>query len=519
MDAAPPAPRRVPWPALAAGLIAFLAAARVVSDELGSMGGDSAEYVLLSKALREGIGYRTTWAPGEPAPHTLYPPVWPVLLLPFAGAAPASFLGAHLLLAVLSGAAVFVLARLFERRGLPAWAAAAGTLVPALSLHWLRCTADLLSEIPSLLFAALALLFADPGEGDRLPPRRIVLAAAFAGLAFLTRTAGLALVVPLAAALCLDPRARGRTAWIAAAVLAAACGAWFLYGGTMGAGSTSYAAQLAGGGDGPLARAWRELVGFYLPGTPSYVFPHPGPFWEIAGWALWAPAAVGLVAGIRRRRGLAVAEGFFLAWLAMQSFWPYRDFRFALPLAALMVPFALEGAWILGKRAPAAAWVALGLGVALLVPNGVRYFTHWLPRSQRERPAAAPGEHEPAGFERTWWWSNDEYRQAAPALAAFLHACDLVREGASGIPPGPVMASNPRVAALLCGRPAVKAPEGASPADLAALARETGVAVVIADGFGGGGSPALRAWRDAGTGELERIVALPGGVQVLRVRR
>jgi hypothetical protein len=132
-----PALGSLPLPALAAAALAVLAAALVVSGELGSVGGDSAEYVLLSKALREGIGYRTTWAPGDPAPHTLYPPVWPVLLLPF-------FLGAHLLLAAFSGVAVFLVARLFERRGLPPVAAAAGALAPALSVLWLRCAGDLL---------------------------------------------------------------------------------------------------------------------------------------------------------------------------------------------------------------------------------------------------------------------------------------------------------------------------------------------------------------------------------------
>ncbi|MND04403.1 hypothetical protein D3C83_246570 [compost metagenome] len=55
------------------------------------------------------------------------------------------------------------------------------------------------------------------------------------------------------------------------------------------------------------------------------------------------------------------------------------------------------------------------------------------------------------------------------------------------------MASNPRVAALLCGRPAVVVPADASPAALAALARERGVAVVIVDSFRGEAPAALRA--------------------------
>ena len=521
---APEQPRRSRVFALAAAILAAAAAAAVVSDELGSMGGDSAEYVLLSKALREGVGYRTTWAPGEPAPHTLYPPLWPVMLLPFSGAAPGSFLGAHLLLAGLLGGAVFGLARLLERRGWSPPAAAAAAFAPALSMHSLRCAGDLLSEIPFLLFAALALLLVEPGGEARLGARRVALAALCAGLAFYARTAAIALVVPLVIGLCIDRRTRGPAAWIASAALAAAVGGWFLRGALVGGESTSYGAQLADGEGGLLARAFGQLVSVYLPRTPGWLLPHNGWAWDALGWLLWGLAGIGLACGAIRRRGLAVAEGFFLLWLAMQCAWPFQDPRFAMPLAFLLIPFAIEGAALLLRRVPEVFALDGDVAVALLaalcvVPNAVRYGTHWLPRAHREAPAIAPGDHRPAGVTNTWAWSDDEFRQAAPPLAAFLHACDLVRGGAPGIPDGPVMASNPRVAALLCGRPAVGAPAGASPEALAALARERGVALVLVDGFGGAGPAAIRAWAGAGDGTLEPVLAVPGGVRIVRVRR
>ena len=94
-----------------------------------------------------------------------------------------------------------------------------------------------------------------------------------------------------------------------------------------------------------------------------------------------------------------------------------------------------------------------------------------------------------------------------------------MRAGGPGFPTGPVMASNPRVAALLCGRPALPVPAGASPGALLALARERGAALVIADSFRGEVPAALRAWAEAPDGGLDVSAAVPGGVRVLRVRR
>jgi len=287
---------------------------------------------------------------------------------------------------------------------------------------------------------------------------------------------------------------------------------------------------VAGGGRGILARTWEGFAGTYVPGLPSFLFQQGGAFWTWAGRAIWVLAAAGIVLGILRRRGLAAPEAFFLLTLGMQSAWPFRDPRFALPLAALLVPFALEGGLGLLRlalerlRRPEPADLTTGeflaalLAVLLLVPNAWFWFDVVFPRSHRPRPAFASGTHEPAGYTDTWSFNDDQYGQAAPSLGAFLAACDRIRDG-EGMPEGPVLATNPRVAALLCGRTAVKAPEGATPAELAALARERGIALVLVDNFRGGGSEALRAWRDAGTGELEPAASLAGGVQVLRVRR
>lgn len=539
-----PAPRPLrPTPALWAGLAALAAALSVASHELGSLGGDNAEYVLLAQHLGRLEGYVSGWAPGPAAWHTLYPPLFPLLLVPVAWMAPGSFLGCHVVVSLMAAAAVYLLVKHFMRRGLPPWAAALAVLTPALSFLWLQNAADVLSDLPFLAFAALTLVLLDPGDADRLPDRRIVLGAVAAGLAFYTRTAGLALVLPVAIALSVDRRTRGRTAWYAAGGLLAACALWFLYGAMAGSGG-GYGSQLLGGGspaEGLLARGWRGLRTLYLPGTPAFVFPTSWkpfgiPLTTVLGLTLWGLAAVSLFEGFRRRRCLAVTELFLLAYLAMQSAWPFADPRFAIPLAALVVPLAVEevhriAAWM---KAPAAK-VALAAAALLLLPNAWFFATWVFPRSHRETPAAAPGTHDPASFAQSWTWSDAQFREGAVSLAAFLHACDLVRAnyvpGAGPLPVGPILVTNPRVAALLCGRPAVRpAPDRLNtvdgkvfrstvPADTAEVVRSEGIVLVLTDFFDGGRSDAVRAYPSTYSSDLDSLLRLPGGVEILRVKR
>jgi len=490
-------PRARSWAAPAAAALALAAILPLLSRELGTLGGDNAEYVLLAKSIAAFDGYASGWYPGPKVPHTQYPPLFPLLLAPFVGGAPESFLPCHVLVALFGAGAVYLMARLFEKRGLPPLAAAAGALVPGLSILWLQTACEVLSELPFLFFVAATLLLLDPGEEERLPAKRIAAAAVCAGLAFYTRTAGLALVLPVAITISLDRRTRGRTAWIAAGSLLVACALWFLYGALAGS-AGGYGDQLEAGKANLFVRGWNGFRQMYIPNTPAFAFPHPGAFWNWAGWALWAMAALGLAQGFRRRRCLAVTEMFFLAYLAMQSAWPFSDPRFAIPLAFLLVLLSIEalGRW---------AVVSLVFALLLLLPNGQRYFGLVLPRASRECPINAPGTHEPARVPRTWTWNDDQYRQAATALASYLHACDLVRAG--GFPPGTVLASNPRVAALLCGRAAVPSLPG------------EGVALILVDDFAGPRSEGLRNYARGHAAELESLFTLPGEVELLRVKR
>ena len=122
-------------------------------------GGDSSEYVSLSESvLRVGDGYSDTMAPGDPVPHTKYPPGYPVLLAPLIFLFGRNIVVLKLFSVVLSVSSVFVfslLARSYARPLLWAvmcFAFAANPVVVDYS-HWL------LSEAPFLFFLLLALLF------------------------------------------------------------------------------------------------------------------------------------------------------------------------------------------------------------------------------------------------------------------------------------------------------------------------------------------------------------------------
>jgi hypothetical protein len=163
---------------------------------LASVGDDSVAYLILAQHLagtatplvREWIGY-----------HTNFPPLFP-LLLAASGASP-DFLAAHL---VVGACALLALVMLYRYAAFQLASVRAGLLVVALFLltptAWTSIT-GILSE-PLYLFVSLAALHfhatrldGDPAAGST---RDALLFGALLGLAFLTRTASVALVTAYA---------------------------------------------------------------------------------------------------------------------------------------------------------------------------------------------------------------------------------------------------------------------------------------------------------------------------------
>jgi 4-amino-4-deoxy-L-arabinose transferase-like glycosyltransferase len=122
-------------------------------------GGDSSGYVSLAESvLRVGDGYADTMAPGEPVPHTKYPPGYPLLLAPLLFFFGRNIVVLKLLSVALSVSSVLVFSLLARSQVRPLlWAVMciAFAVNPVLVdySHWL------LSEAPFLFFMLLALLF------------------------------------------------------------------------------------------------------------------------------------------------------------------------------------------------------------------------------------------------------------------------------------------------------------------------------------------------------------------------
>lgn len=320
-------------------------------------GGDNAGYMILGEALRSGEGYRDLYLPGEPL-HAKYPPFYPALL------GILGWLGGVQLFKLLSLAfttgAVALTARLGREMAgtVPALAAAAVLALNPVLLeyaHWI------LSEAPFVFLVLLALALL-PAESGRVHAAGLAAAAA----AFLTRTAGLPLLIAAAAVPLL--RRRGRRAGLAAGVGAATAGGWALYQGLADPGQPGYLRQLvladpydpAAGTAGPadlLQRAAENLwsyAGSVLPGSLTGAAPTSEAASAVPvllGLAVSGLALAGWI--LRARRRIGYAELFALLYAGLIVVWPqvWTDRRFLLPLLPLILLYAAHAAGEAAARA------------------------------------------------------------------------------------------------------------------------------------------------------------------------
>ncbi len=325
-------------------------------------GGDNAAYLILGEALRTGEGYRDLFLPGTPLHHK-YPPLLP-LLLALSGWVGGVIVAKVLMLAFTAGV-VWVTAH-FGRRcaGKRPALAAAGVL--AVNPTLLEYGHYILSEAPFTLFVMVALWLAlrDDGKGA-------VFAVVAAALAFMTRTAGVALLVALPLAWVLEGRRRRALGAAGAAV--AVIGGWVLYQRWAAPGRGGYLTELllanpydAGAGSvelsGLVVRAaensWR-----YLESVLPQTLAGPGSLGGASGVsvALGIAVAAGALAGwaLRVREGLRPLEVFALLYTGVILTWPpaWTDRRFLLPLLPVVLVFAFLAVRRFASRAqPWISW-------------------------------------------------------------------------------------------------------------------------------------------------------------------
>jgi hypothetical protein len=323
---------------------------------------DDGIYAALARSLAEGGGYRLHYLPGSPA-AVHYPFGYPVFLAALWKLWPSFpdnvvlLRGANaVLMALFAGLATLYLTRRDARRP---WLVAGAIALTCISVPMVAVATVLFSEPLFLALAVLACWIGDAAR-DRDGRRGLVLAALaglLAGLAALTRSIGVAVIVGVAASLFLGRRraAAGLAAGVAALVLLP----WLLWTSAHQAGVDRAVAANYGTYFDLLAQSGASWIG---PGS-LLAFARPlaaialpaGPGWLVAALAL--PALVALAVGARALLDRAPAAGWMLlAYLAIVAVWPYAPDRFlwaALPWLACAFTLGVAG---LVARAAAARW-------------------------------------------------------------------------------------------------------------------------------------------------------------------
>ena len=378
--------RPVPVAAIALGAaLVHLVLALLALEPAPYAGGDNATYVALARSLLERGDYTETWDPAL-RPATLYPPVFPSILAAAIALGASTWVALKTLLAVLSAATVGVsvlwLARVGNR-----WIAAAAGLVLAAMPGLLAQTHLVLSEIPFTGFALLALwAFAvfearRREDADARATGWLVVAAIATALAWLTRSAGIALALALLLRLGLSRRAREALLFGAIALIPVA--AWWLRGRVLAPHGYSRYLMLADpyrperGTIGVL-----ELVPRAFENAGTYLL-DLGPRFLAAGAGLGtAIALVLLVVALARWawrlvRERGVPELFVLLYGGLVLIWPqtWAGERFVLPLAPLLLFYAADAVRAAARRWPlrgALPWAAAALALAMVVPGANR---------------------------------------------------------------------------------------------------------------------------------------------------
>jgi hypothetical protein len=397
---------------------------------------DDGLYLVSAKSLAAGEGYRIASLPGKPY-QTKYPPLYPWLLAHVWTIFPA-FPANLTAFAVFSWAAVPVLALmtyvLLVRIGLDRFHAWCATVLVVLSPYVAVFSNVLLSELPFTILLLTSVLCAERGGW-----RWACLAGAFAGLAFLTRSAALPLLFSTPAVYLL--RARRREAMTFAVSMLPAIAGWGFW----------LRAHKSDGAD-LLLTYYTNYAGFYLAtldwaGVPAMFWQNLGVLLTSAGRlvlfdinesvlhrVLLQTLGAGCIAGavrLSRTGGLSHYAAYAACSLPMLLLWNFSpNERFLLPyLPLLLAGFLFELTHVRRTTAIAAKSsqasqraAAMAVALVLLLLCGtcayvlVNAWTNYLPAAfanWRDSTAANRGAYE-------WVVTH------TPESATFLSARDPV---------------------------------------------------------------------------------------------
>ena len=361
-----------PWALLGLAVAVHVVLALASATPGMHTGGDNAAYLALANSLATDGTYSEVWHPGSP-PHTKYPPLYPgvlALLILLGAKTWGAFKGVSLVFTALATAFCFLWV---ERMRGPRAATVVALLfgiAPAVlySARWI------LSE-PLFMACTLAALWLLTPRTGALSSRDLTLGVVLATAAYFSRSAGLPLVVAVAAWLGLGRR------WKPLAVCAVAFAAVTLPWQRRSVGgyvselwmANPYDADMGTAGPADLVRRVADnLAGYTLDYVPAGLTGMSGALAATFGVLLAVAALVGWFR--RLRRGPGVAEIFFVLYAGLILLWPavWSGDRFALPLFPLVVLYAGETVAPLAGRALRRPVWAVGavVGFTFLLPAG-----------------------------------------------------------------------------------------------------------------------------------------------------
>lgn len=366
--------------AAAAAVIAGLAIYVMRLDKVVGLVVDDAWYVLLAKALATGQGYTLINSP-TPGITPFYAPAFPFLLSIFYRLSP-SFPGNIWLLKSVSIAAMMGVGTLayvyFKRdRALPRWVAfalaLATTIYPALVF---LATSTVMSECVFMLVQLGVIVLVERGvKFGQLSSawRYAVAGGALAGLAFLTRPAGVGLLVGVTLYLLKEKLFKQAAVFVAFVVLFV--GPWMIYSRTHAPTPEQRAEQGANIVQTYSTQLWQKVAGQPLSGTitagelPERVWNNLAEigkydFGALVFYSLFRPleptlpmrlgpearmislffavlGLIGFIATLRER--MTLAEFVTPLSLGVSMLWGWEQYRLLLPLVPFLLFYMLMG--------------------------------------------------------------------------------------------------------------------------------------------------------------------------------
>jgi hypothetical protein len=486
--ASPDGPPPAAWKVVA-GLVALhLVALWMTWDPTPFNGGDNAAYVALARSVLEGR-YVELWTPGAPA-HTQYPPVFPLILAIAMKLGASVWTGVKLVMAPFSAAGVAA-TYLWARRTATHGVALGTGLTMAVAPGMLVLVPYVLSDIPFWTFTMVALLVitrlerrataADvrggraSGDAAAVTDRERTWAAvggALTALAYLTRSAGLPLLIAAPLWLAVRRRFGALAAFLATALPGVL--AWHVYTASLGKSDYASAFRYVNPYDpaqGTVGLA--DVAARMAPNLGKYVSVHLPVLLQgraTMGLALGlAVVALALVGWGRRMRRPGVAELWLPMYVGLLVLWPpvWSGERLLLPAFALILLYAGESLRDLATRVTGnheygavAAAALLGLAVAGVWRDG---------RAARDC----------ADARRV---SKDLYACKPAHWREFFRTAEMAR---GKLPRGSVVLSRkPQIFYVTSGYPSVLYPLSKSADSLRATARRAGANYVFLDATG-----------------------------------